>query len=132
MHRALSSKQFVPSLPHDGIGAFGIHLQITGMCSVLLCLHAEQSVSGFEKEAVSSCKILKISVCCVLFVHSWMQDREHITTTYSVWCLCAASVALQKVSFKNKLSFHRFLHFPRFYIHFNWPPREGKVWISLC
>jgi len=49
MHRVLSSKHFVPSLPHDGTGAFGIHLKITGMCSVLLCLHAEQSVSGCEE-----------------------------------------------------------------------------------
>jgi hypothetical protein len=29
--------------------AFVIYFKITGMCSVLLCLHVEQPVSGFEE-----------------------------------------------------------------------------------
>jgi len=65
-----------------------------------------------KREAVSWCKILKISLYCVLFVHSWVQGKEtHHHDLGQMWCLRGASDALQIVSFKNKLSFQRFYIF---------------------
>jgi len=39
----------VPSLPYVSTGGFGVHCEITGMCSKQLCLHVEQRVSGAEE-----------------------------------------------------------------------------------
>jgi len=39
---------------------------------VLFCLHVEQPLM---REAVSRCKILKISLCFVLIFHRWVQGK---------------------------------------------------------
>jgi len=51
---------------------------------------------------VSWCKILKMSLCCGLFVHSWVQGKAtHVPHLHQMWCLCGSSDALQKVSYIN-------------------------------
>jgi hypothetical protein len=50
-----------------------------------------------KRDAVSWCNILKISLCCVLFVHSWMQGKgTHHHDLDQIWRLCGASDAIQK------------------------------------
>jgi hypothetical protein len=49
MHGASTSLYFVPSLPYVSTGGFGVHWEITRMCSKQLCLHVEQRVSGAEE-----------------------------------------------------------------------------------
>ena len=65
-----------------------------------------------KREAVSWCKILKISLFCVLFVHSWMQGKgKHHHDLDQMWLSLWGIRFFKKVSFKNKLSFHRFYFF---------------------
>jgi hypothetical protein len=62
---------------------------------------------GPEREAISLCKTLKISLCCVLFVRSWVHGKGmHNHDLGQMRCLGGASDALQRVSFKNKFLFH--------------------------
>jgi hypothetical protein len=66
------------------------------MCSVLLCLHVEQPVSGFE-EGDSQVMWNTENLCCFLFVHSGVQRKgtQHGDLD-RMWCLRGASDALQK------------------------------------
>jgi hypothetical protein len=59
----------VPSLPYFGTGAFGIYFKITGMCSVLLCLHVERHASGSE-EGGSQLMRNTENICMLCFVCS--------------------------------------------------------------
>jgi hypothetical protein len=104
--------------------AFVIYFKMIGMCSVLLCHHVDELVScsegGGQSVDAKYWKFLHV-VFCLFTV--WVQGKgTHHHDLGPMWCLHGASDALQKVSFKNKLSFH----FPWFYIHFNWPLRKVK------
>ena len=76
-------------------------------CWMLLCLHHEQPVSGSEGGgAVSWCEILKISLHCVWFVHSWGAGHANTapqlgSNVMSLWGIRCCT----KVSFTNKFSF---------------------------
>jgi hypothetical protein len=73
------------------------------MCSVLLCLHVDQPASGSEEGGSQLIQSLKISSCCVLLVHSWVQDKgTHHCDLDQMWYFLGTSDAAQKVSFKNK------------------------------
>jgi hypothetical protein len=96
------------------------YFKITGMCSGLSSL-----CQGLKRRAVRWCEILKISLCCILFVHSWVQGKgTHHHDMDQMWCLRGASDTLQKVNFRNKFSFRCI------YIHCKWLSQETKVQIS--
>jgi len=52
---------------------------------------------ALKREAVRWCEILKISLRCILFVHSWVQGKgTHHHDLDQIWCLHGASDAVQK------------------------------------
>jgi hypothetical protein len=80
-----------------------------------------------KRQAVSWCKILKISSCFVFFVHSWEQGKgTHHHALDQMWCVRGAADVLEKVSFKNKLSFHWFYIFLNFTLILIGPLRKVK------
>ena len=50
-------------------GGFRVYMNITGMCSVLLCLHVEQPVSGSEQGGSHLMQNFQnfFMLCCVVF-----------------------------------------------------------------
>jgi hypothetical protein len=76
--------------------AFVIYFKITGMCSVLLCLHVDQPASGSEDGGSQLMKNTE-NLCCILFVHSWVQGKgTQLHDLDHMLCLRGASDALQK------------------------------------
>ena len=58
-----------------------------------------------RREAFMWCKMLKICLCCGLFVHSWVQGKgTHHHDLDQMWCLRGASDAVQK--YVSKINFH--------------------------
>ena len=108
---------------------FVIYFKIVGMCSVLLCLHVDEHLSGSEEEAISWCKILNIFYDVFCFFTVRCTATEHIT---KIKCdvFVGQQMLYKKLSFKNKLSFHRFYIF-RDFIFISIGPLRKKVWISL-
>ena len=55
-------------------GGFRVYMNITGMCSVLLCLHVEQPVSGSEQGGSQLMQNFQnfLMLCCV---YSWVQGK---------------------------------------------------------
>ena len=116
---------FITILWHWWLLEFILKLKECVQCccaSMLTNLH-----QVLKKEAVSWCKILKISLCCVWFVQSWVQGKgTQYNDLEQMWCLHGASDALQKVIFKNKLSFHSFYIFLNFTFILIGPLRKVK------
>jgi hypothetical protein len=54
--------------------AFVTYFKITIMCSLLLWLHVDQPASGSE-EGGSQVMQNTENLCCVMFVHSWVQGK---------------------------------------------------------
>jgi hypothetical protein len=73
--------------------AYGIYFNITVMYSMLLCLRVEHSASGSEEVGSQLMGNIENIVCCVLFVHSWVQGTS--------WIGCDVSVGHQ-VLYKSK------------------------------
>ena len=73
MHGDLTSWYFVPSLPYLSTGGFGLYFKVTGMCSVLLCLHLEQPVSGSEEGGSQMMRYTEHFFRLCLFFDSWVQ-----------------------------------------------------------
>jgi hypothetical protein len=99
-----------------------ICFKIIGMCSVLLCLHVDQPASGSE-EGGSQLMQNTENFFMLCFVCSQLGAVHDLA---QMWCLRVASDAIQKVSFKNRLSFPRFFIFLNFTFIINGPFRKLK------
>ena len=59
---------------------FGIYCKITGMCSVLLCLHVEQPASGSEEEGSHLMRNTE-NICILCFVCSQLGAGHNLDQT---------------------------------------------------
>jgi hypothetical protein len=88
---AVTANTLCPQYHTAALVAFVIYFEITGMCSVLLCLHVDEPVSGYDEGGSQVMGILKIYVVVCLFTVG-CTAREHSTVT---WIECDVSVGHQ-------------------------------------
>jgi hypothetical protein len=82
MHGALTSYYFVPSLSNCSTGGLDLYFKITGMCSMLLCLHVEQPVSGSEEEGSQVMQNTESFFILCFVLLQFGAAREHIAITW--------------------------------------------------
>jgi hypothetical protein len=89
----------VPSLPYFSTGGFGVHCEITGMCSKRLCLHVEQRVSGAEEGGSQVMRNTEnFFMLCFVFFTVGCRARGHITIA-----LIKCDVAIEhQIPYKSK------------------------------
>jgi len=117
-------------IPHFSTGDFDIYFKITGMCSLLLCLHLEQPVSGSEGGGGGGSQVMQNTgnffmlclVCSQLGAGHGNTSPWLGSNVMSAWGIRCCT----KVSFKNKFSF--------FCLYFlcKWLCQESQVQVSPC
>ena len=97
------------------------------MCSVLLCLHLQQPVSGSEEGGIQVMRytdnfFMLCFVCLQLVAEQGNTSPWLGSIAMSPWVIRCCT----KVSFKSKFSFSCS------YIYCQWPSQESKVQVSPC